>query len=82
MMKKLSKEQIAKIPELLKTKTTEELATEYGVSKQNINYWINRFKSKGVVIEVFKKDSLLERIIKENTYETTPVIKEGEETKG
>lgn len=52
---KLTKEQVEKIPELLKRLNIDEVAVEYGVSWQAIWYWIRELRRRGVECHVGPK---------------------------
>lgn len=54
-MKKLSKEQILQIPELLETRSIAETAAHLKVHVRTIGYWIARLKTAGHVFENLKK---------------------------
>ena len=46
----LTKSQIEQIPELLKTKSRKQVADEFKVTKNAIDYWCRKFKGKGVEV--------------------------------
>ena len=62
MAKKLTKEQVESLPEKLKTLTVDELAKEWGMSKQAIRYWVTQYRKRGVYVETIKKMSMLDKI--------------------
>ena len=66
-MPKLKQEQIAELPELLKTKTRGEVAKLWNVSAQNINYWVKQYEKKGIVIPKLKRSNLIDKILNNDT---------------
>ena len=52
---KLTKRQVLSIPKLLKKKTIGEIAKQFGVSWQNIWYWIGRLRKKGIKVVTGKR---------------------------
>ena len=54
----LTKENIEKIPELLKTKTRQQIATEFKVSKTAIDYWCRKFEQKGVLVNKWNRSKI------------------------
>jgi biotin operon repressor len=47
---KLSREDVLKIPNLLRTKTIGEVGEELGVSSRAVDYWIARLKKEGIKV--------------------------------
>lgn len=60
---KLSKQQVLKIPQLLKKKSVREIAELYNVSWQAVWYWVGQLRKKGVKIITRKRGqtSLLDK---------------------
>ena len=65
-MIKLTQEQVATLPELLKTKTRVEVAREWKVRPQNITYWVKQYEKRGVEMPRIKKESTIDKILKQN----------------
>lgn len=59
---KIDIEKIRTIPELLKTKSREEIAKEWAVSVGTVSYWIGQLRSKGLVIENKKVKKLIDSL--------------------
>jgi transcriptional regulator len=65
-MIKLTKEQVAQIPELAKTKNQKEIAKILGTTQQKISYWIKKFRTKGIEIANIPKKNLIDDILNDN----------------
>ena len=48
---KVDLEKLKSLPELLKTKSRKEIASEWGLKPTAINYWVKQLRGKGIVIE-------------------------------
>ena len=46
----LTKQQILNIPKLTPKKTAKEIATEYGISRDMVWYWIRKLRKKGIKV--------------------------------
>ena len=66
-MIKITSEQVAQLPELLKTKTQREVAEMFQVKPQNITYWVRQYEKRGVVLPHLKKKGLLDKILQNDT---------------
>ena len=77
-MKRLKKEQIEKIPQEVELKGVDQVAKEMEVSKQNIYYWVNAFKKRGVEVKIKSRENMLDEILKDSikniTNGTQPIV--------
>lgn len=53
-------EKLQSLPELLKTKSRKEIASEWGIKPTAINYWVKQLRGKGIVIENRKNKKLID----------------------
>jgi len=52
---KLTKEQVLSIPELLKTRSTVDIAKSMGVKQSAISYWIGILKKRKIRMPAIRK---------------------------